>query len=216
MRRSLNALRLITAVALVATIGSCALFVGRAPEAVDRPAYTPPVMDAPDRDSADRPDDGSDAVAIVPGDRTEPATTQPPPVDPDWRVLDAGTNSAVRIPVARAVHDASVWTEVWAAIHANMIDPPALPTVNFARETVIVLLLGERRTGGYSVRVDGWRTTSSNRSPAVEVTIHVTAPAAGDMVTQALTSPYELSAIPIASAAVTFVGDDVERGFEGD
>ena len=218
MRRSMNAIRLLAAIALVSALGSCALFTGRTPDADDQPSDAPPAADVPDRDTADRPDDGTDAVAIVPGDTTEPSVADPrPSVERDWRVLDAGTNSAVRIPVARAVHDAAVWTEVWAAIHANRVDPPALPSVDFRSESVIVLLLGERRTGGYEVGIDAVTPIGGAHSPqAVDVTVRVIAPGPGDMVTQALTSPYELSAIPFASARVTFVGDDVEDGFEGD
>lgn len=223
MRRSMNTLRLLAAVALVSALGSCALFVGRTPEADNQASDAPPVVNEPVDDSADQPadqpdndNDGSDTVAIVPGDTTEPPTASQP-IGRGWRILDAGTNSAVRIPVARAVHDAAVWTEVWAAIHANRVDPPALPNVDFRSESVIVLLLGERRTGGYAVGIDGVAPIGGARSPqTVEVTVSVSAPGPGDMVTQALTSPYELSAIPIASAQVTFVGDDVEVGFEHD
>lgn len=125
------------------------------------------------------------------------------------RVIASGTQSAVRIPVARMVTTQLVWEEVWSAIHANVMNPPPVPDVDFSSESVIVLVLGERRSGGYGVRVR--QVTEERNSVIVEV--EVTSPDPDAMVTLQLTSPYLLAAIPKIRKPVVFAGDDVRDGY---
>ena len=169
------------------------------------------------RDSGGRAGEAAEAgrpgVEPVGASPAQPERTSPGDADRQiWRVIAQGDQSAVRIPVRRAVADPSVWYEVWAAIHSNVMNPPPLPAVDFARETVIVLLLGERRTGGYAVSIG---SIAVDRN-VVDVEVAVRRPGAEDMVTLALTAPYQLAAIPFAAVTVIFSGDDVETGFEGD
>jgi len=128
------------------------------------------------------------------------------------KILAAGLQSAVRVPVARVISDQLSWQQAWAVIHANQLDPPPVPSVDFSESRVVVLILGERDTGGYSVAVAAVRELRN----AVEVEVAVTAPEPGMIVSQALTSPYSLVAIPRSSKPVVFVGDDVTEGFHGD
>ncbi|MFP4114097.1 MAG: protease complex subunit PrcB family protein [Spirochaetales bacterium] len=129
-----------------------------------------------------------------------------------WRELASGAQSAVRTPAARAVGDPAAWADVWAALTANHLEPPDRPDVDFDRETVIVLLLGERPTGGYGVGIEAVIESRGR----VEVVVDVRRPQPGDMVTQVLTTPYCVAAIPITGKEITFAGDDLERGFVGD
>ena len=147
------------------------------------------------RDAESVPGDGS------PGDVQIPA-----------RVLAAGSESAVRTPATASVTSQAVLEEVWFAIHANQITPPAIPEVDFTSETVIIVILGERRSAGYSVRAAG--VTRGER--AVEVRIEVLSPSPHLMTASVLTSPFEISAISVTDTPVTFVGDDVRDGFDAE
>ena len=161
-------------------------------------------------DEPERPDTGESAPQ-EPGPEPAAEPEEAPPA-PGYEVLARGQQSAVRVPLARAIADPALWADLWAALTANQADPPARPEVDFDEETVVVLLLGERRTGGYAVRID----RVHDRRSEVEVVVDVQRPAPGDMVTQALTSPYFIAAIPVTDEPVVFSGDDVEAGFEGD
>ena len=229
---------MLTAAAL---LGSCALLPGaadRSDEAV-APVADPEAPDAPGR--PDTPADTAPAPP-TPAGPTDPARTTVPPQDdrtaaadrtaaddrvaavdparpadrPEDRItirkVGGGLHSAVRVPVARAVDLATNWQDVWAVIHANQADPPPVPTVDFARETVLVVLLGDRPTGGYAVEVTAVRRVAGG----FEADVAVTAPGPEDMVTQAFTSPWTAVAIPFAQARVRFTGDDIEEGFVGD
>jgi hypothetical protein len=126
-----------------------------------------------------------------------------------FEILGSGQQSAVRIPLARSVTSPVVWEEIWFAIHANQLDPPPVPKVDFTEKTVVVLILGERRTGGYGVSVNA--AISTRESITVEVSVREPEP--DSMVTMALTSPFQLVAIPAVGRPVVFVGADVQAGY---
>jgi len=154
-----------------------------------------------------------------PGDNLQPPgepesipATEPEESSPDEmpvRRIAAGSQSAVRVPAAVTITDQSVLDEVWLAIHANQLSRPEVPQIDFGSETVIILILGERPSAGYSVRVAGFTRWDS----AVEVRIEVVSPGPDAVTASVLTSPFELSALEITGMPVTFVGDDLWVGF---
>ncbi|MEE8440218.1 MAG: protease complex subunit PrcB family protein [Spirochaetia bacterium] len=139
-----------------------------------------------------------------------PEDALPRPDEIPVRVLAAGSQSAVRVPVAGAITSQVVLEEVWFAIHANQLRPPEVPQVDFGSETVIILILGERRSAGYSVQTAG----IALRDDSVEVRIEVSSPGPDVMTASVLTSAFELSAIWVIDMPVTFVGDDLQNGYD--
>jgi hypothetical protein len=131
---------------------------------------------------------------------------------PTWREIANGDQSAVRVPVAQTVADLDTWIDAWSAIHANKSQPPQRPTVTLDQETVVLILLGQRPTGGYGVAV----TSIDTGTEPVEITVEVTSPAADAMVTQALTSPYLIIGIPGPGRSIVLTGDDIAAGYQGE
>jgi len=92
---------------------------------------------------------------------------------------------------------------VWVAAAQSSVRLPGSylsPTVNltgvdWSREAVVIVDMGEQRTGGYSVAVRSVRVQAPNR---VELHLEVQRPGPGVMVTQALTHPYAVARIPLA------------------
>ena len=117
-----------------------------------------------------------------------------------FRELEAGMLSGVTAPEERMVRDAEAWGRLWQAVQAGGSSERPLPAVDFSRETCIAIFAGQRPTGGYAVRVD--QVTDSGGS--LEVAYRVTAPAPGSIVSQALTSPYQIIAVPSRSGSVRF------------
>jgi protease stability complex PrcB-like protein len=126
------------------------------------------------------------------------------------RLLTAGIQSAVRTPVATTISTRMVFEDVWFAIHANQITPPPVPAIDFASETVVLLILGERPSAGYSVHASSARMGET----AALITVSVRSPEPGRMNAAVLTSPFEISAIAVTGVPVSFVGDDVGDGFD--
>ncbi len=68
----------------------------------------------------------------------------------------------------------------------------AWPAVDWDQVVVFVALMGQKRTGGYSITVD--RVTV--RDGTLLVQVRETAPAPGEMTIQVLTAPYHVVAVP--------------------
>ncbi|HWI61717.1 MAG TPA: protease complex subunit PrcB family protein [Symbiobacteriaceae bacterium] len=69
----------------------------------------------------------------------------------------------------------------------------ALPEVDWTREAVLVLDMGEQRTGGYRIAVTGVARTPAGE---VEVSLEVQKPAPGSFVAQVITHPYAVARVP--------------------
>ena len=131
--------------------------------------------------------------------------TQPSPTDgmagasQQGTRIHSATTSGFTGPEQLVVRDQAGWQGAWTRLHEGMV-APALPAVDFAREMVIVLALGERSSGGHQVRFDG--ITASGSDATVRYTI--TEPGANCMTTQAMTAPVDIVRVPRATGTVRF------------
>ncbi|MFP4378654.1 MAG: protease complex subunit PrcB family protein [Spirochaetales bacterium] len=128
----------------------------------------------------------------------------------EFELIAQGQNAAVRLPVQTVVTEQETWIDGWAALTANESPPPERPEVSFADSTVVIIVLGERPTGGYSVAISN--VTYSGDEATVEV--RVENPAADAMVTQALTTPFVVARLVGPNLNVIFTGDDVFEEFQ--
>ena len=95
--------------------------------------------------------------------------------------------------------------EAWAIAHGAQLAPPALPQVNYENETVLTLFMGSRATGGYDIRLD--RLSRQGNEYFADVTL--TEPAEGAMLTQALTSPWQIVRILRGGVNSVWIRDSV-------
>lgn len=124
-----------------------------------------------------------------PGRANAPAP--PPPREESARepgalkVLGAGGYSAVNESFVFVARDA----ETYAALRALQADLPALGAEHFRANAVVAAFLGQRRTGGYAVRI----TREGGVLRVAEGT-----PPKDAMLTQALTAPYQIVSVAVA------------------
>ena len=102
------------------------------------------------------------------------------------------------------IQDSNGLRAAWATLFEG-IPGNAPPTVDFASETVIVLALGQRPSGGYTVRFDGVARTGN----AAVVRYTATSPGRECMTTQMMTSPVDVVRVPRLGASVRFERRDV-------
>jgi hypothetical protein len=95
------------------------------------------------------------------------------------------------------IRDAESLNDAWPHIGPRA-EPPS---VDFARETVVVAAMGMRPTGGYAIVIDG----ASLHADTVHVLVRSIAPGADCMVTQVITHPADAARIPVAGLPVRFV-----------
>lgn len=77
------------------------------------------------------------------------------------------------------------------ALPGRNLSLETLKTVQFEREHIVLVAIGQKRTGGYSVTLD----SSEIRSGTLELRVRVAEPAPGTIVTQALTTPCAVIAV---------------------
>lgn len=112
--------------------------------------------------------------------------------------------SGMMEPLRAAVFDEAKFAEYWnQAFSAN--DPGAvMPKVDFSREFVVVVALGERSSGGHAVEVTG----ADGEGDGVEVAIVTTTPGKNCVVTLSMTRPLDFVKITRPTSGptpVTFV-----------
>lgn len=110
--------------------------------------------------------------------------------------LASGALSGIREQQLLLIQDEAAWKAYWQQ-HTRPISPaPPAPTVDFNQESILVVHLGEKRSGGYSVQVEQVTETGG----LVTVTIRQTAPGPSDLVTAAMTQPFAIVRLPALPA----------------
>jgi hypothetical protein len=146
----------------------------------------------------------SAALLIVAGCSAAPAETSPggagQPRPLSVRVLDSGSRSGINSPEERVVQGPDEWQRLWQAHQAGAVPQRPLPAVDFSRELSIAIFAGQRPTGGFAVAVEQVTESPSG----IEVSYRVTPPPPGAIVSQALTSPFQIIAVPSRPGPVRF------------
>jgi len=128
------------------------------------------------------------------GDTTRAAVRAAPPTQ-----LARATQTGYDAPAELAIRDATPWDDAWRRLHPG--DAPPAPAVDFGREMVVVVALGQRPTGGVDVAID-----SAVVAPDDGATVHYTVrePGAGCMAAQVITTPATAARVARAAGTVTF------------
>jgi len=92
------------------------------------------------------------------------------------------------------------WTAFWQQFHAGHVPAPAAPQVDFTRNLVVVASMGQQRTGGHEIRLEG-----ANRvDDGLLVLVTEARPGPGCPVTQALVQPVVVARVPRVDGPVQF------------
>ena len=114
----------------------------------------------------------------------------------EFETLSAGAYGVVDRRGVWVIDNEAEWKE-WLA-RSDAFGGQA-PVVDFSRDMLVVATMGERRTGGYAIRIIEIIETAD----ALEAHIEAKSPAAGGIVTQALTHPYHIIKLPRSSKPLT-------------
>jgi len=131
-------------------------------------------------------------------DPTQPQVAQDVP--PDATAVGQGgvvtvvtlTAQAIRDPRRQLVETQAEWEAVWAESSANMWPQPPAPAVDLSDHRLVVLAMGGRPTGGYSISAE----ELSQLGADLWLTVMERSPGPGCMVTQATTAPLTVVEVP--------------------
>ena len=105
-----------------------------------------------------------------------------------------GARSGVRQPSQIVIRSQSEWQKLWRQHTSTSTVPAPLPVVDFDKEIVAAVFLGEKPTGGYGVEI----SSAEVADRALTVFVRETSPKPGAMVTQAINQPFHIVRIETA------------------
>lgn len=120
-----------------------------------------------------------------------------------FSTLAKGFQSGVREPAQVVIRSRDDWVAFWGRHTRTQAGPPALPSVDFSREMIAALFMGERGTGGYEIEI----TRVERAGSGLAVHYRSRGPTPGAMLTQTLTQPFHLIKLPRDDGPVTFVAE---------
>lgn len=99
-----------------------------------------------------------------------------------------------------AVKDLDEWRALWGEIYGNVLPLPPLPEVDFSRQTLAAVFQGLKRSGGYSIEVEAVKESADR----VTVVVREWEPGPRNLVTMALSSPWEVVTFPVSAKPIIF------------
>lgn len=114
------------------------------------------------------------------------ASTPPPPdpaleKHPPFTVIDQGSHSGLTLAKHLVIYSADDWQELWQ-VHTNK----PLPKIDFSKDMVIAVFLGEYPTGGYIVGIHELEKSAT----ALQVSLNIQSPTPGSVLTMELSQPF--------------------------
>lgn len=104
-------------------------------------------------------------------------------------VLAAETYSAAKASRREVLRDPATWQSLWTELqNPRRIAPP----IDFERQMVLFVALGERRTGGHAIAI----VRAEVFEGTLVVHVRESGPMPGGMTTMALTAPFQAIAVP--------------------
>ena len=117
------------------------------------------------------------------------------------------SNSGISKPLRVVIRDREAWLKLWKQIASQQQPSPPPPDIDFSREMLIVVAMGQRNTGGFGIIVDG----VYKRDKKLEVVVKSTSPGNNCMTTQALTQPVDIVRVQKSDYSVVFREIDVRN-----
>ncbi|NOS86813.1 MAG: protease complex subunit PrcB family protein [Ignavibacteria bacterium] len=106
-------------------------------------------------------------------------------------ILD-GTYSAIEEKREILLNNNDDYQKLMTQVYSNLDQMPRIPVVDFNKNSVVAVFIGNRSNGGYMVVIDSISEGSKN----LTVNITETTPGKNCMVTDAITRPFSLVKIP--------------------
>jgi hypothetical protein len=116
------------------------------------------------------------------------------------KVIAKGAFSGIQEPKQIVVTNATQWAELWQKHSVKREPKPQAPEIDFSKQTVLFVSLGEKRTGGYGVEIADVKKDNGK----TEVTVKTKSPKPGGFQIQAITAPFVIVAIPKVEGEVQF------------
>jgi hypothetical protein len=102
--------------------------------------------------------------------------------------IEKGYRSGIRGPLQTVIRNQDEWNAFWKRHSSTDTNSMLAPIIDFSREMVVGIFLGEKSTGGYEVEM----VRAERRDSSLYFYYREESPPVGAIVTQALTQPFHL------------------------
>ena len=116
-------------------------------------------------------------------------------------------NSGIPDPLRIVIRDRDTWVELWKKLSSVSFPRPPVPEIDFSREMLIVVAMGQRNTGGFDIIVDG----VYERDKKLGVDVKSTSPGRACGVFATLTAPVDIVRLQKSDYPVVFRETNVTR-----
>lgn len=124
---------------------------------------------------------------------------KPLPILAEWK----GAHSGIKQSRQQVITDAKEWERLWREVHSKVMPMPVVPKVDFGKNMVLAVFMGQKPTSGYAIRI----VEVVKRNGEVIASVKETAPPKDAIVLQVLTQPFHIVLIPKVDGVVRFVAD---------
>jgi hypothetical protein len=109
-------------------------------------------------------------------------------VDVSFQTVVKGSRSGIREPLQIVIRSQTEWDALWKKHVSIEMNPPPPPAIDFNKQIVIGVFLGEKPTGGYDVEIIRAEQTDG----ALVIHYREKNPPPGGIVIQSLTQPFHI------------------------
>ena len=127
---------------------------------------------------------------------SEQTKTANPPIATEkpieFNVIKSGTNGIYKSATELKIEESAKLDAVWAELFKNYSRQAPIPIVDFTKNSVIVVTMGEQNSGGHSIKI----SSVSETDKAIIVNIEESKPGSTCITTSVMTYPFQLIEIP--------------------
>ena len=122
----------------------------------------------------------------------------PGPAGAPIRNLAKGAFSGIQEPKQEVIKDKATWQGIWTQ-HAKAGEK--IPEADFTKEMVLLVTMGQQRTGGYAIEIVRVELAGDR----LRISVKRTSPPPDAMTIQALTAPFQIVAVAKSDLKPEFV-----------
>ncbi len=117
-------------------------------------------------------------------------------VEQEWK----GYHCAYTIASKLVIKTEDRWKEIWEKVHLLRLPKPELPKIDFEKEMVVAVFMGERSSGGYEIEIR--KIIKTEKEIVVEV--EEKEPSPESLQSMALIQPYHIVVVKSSPLPVRF------------
>lgn len=114
----------------------------------------------------------------------------------EWK----GYNCGYTEPSKLVIKTEEQWREVWGKVHRLQLPMPGLPKIDFEKEMVIAVFMGEQKSGGYEIEI----TSVTETEEEIVVEVVERKPPPESLRTMVLTQPFHIVVVEKSPLPVRF------------